>query len=58
MSIMSWLIVFTYGILNSGNIFNGILALIGMIFVHLATNVLDDFFDYQNVITIYSHNAF
>ena len=50
MTIMSWMVVFTYGVLNSGNILNGILSLIGISFVHLATNVLDDYFDYKALI--------
>ena len=50
MTIMSWLIVFTYGVLFSGNVLNGILAFFGIAFVHLATNVLDDYFDYKALI--------
>ena len=34
----------------SGNILNGILALIGVCFAHLVTNILDDYFDYKNLI--------
>ena len=47
MTIMSWLIVFVYSITNSGNIFYGILTLIGICFVHLGTNLADDFVDYK-----------
>lgn len=50
MTIMSWLVVFTYSALFSGNILNGILALIGICFAHLVTNILDDYFDYKHLI--------
>lgn len=50
MTIFSWLIVFVYSTLNSGNIFYGILAFIGLCFVHLGTNLIDDFFDYKFLI--------
>ena len=47
MTIMSWLIVFVYAALNSGNIKYGLIALAGICFVHLGTNLLDDYFDYK-----------
>ena len=50
MTILSWLVVFTFGVINSGNVWFGILALIGISFAHLATNVLDDYFDYKTLI--------
>ena len=50
MSIMSWLVIFVYAYLNSGNVFYGFLALIGICLVHLGTNVLDDFLDYKALI--------
>ena len=50
MTVMSWIVVFLWGIKNSGDIFNGILALVGIIFAHLATNLLDDYFDYKILI--------
>lgn len=50
MTIMSWLIVFTYSIINMGNIKYGLIALIGLCFVHLGTNLLDDYFDYKYLI--------
>lgn len=50
MTILSWLIVFTYSAINSGNISYGILCLFGICFVHLGTNILDDFFDYKSLI--------
>lgn len=50
MTIMSWLIIFTYSLLQAGELFYGILALIGVCLAHLATNVLDDYFDYKTLI--------
>ena len=50
MTIMSWLVVFTYGVISSGNIWYGILALVGVSFAHLGTNVLDDYIDYLHLI--------
>ena len=52
MSIMSWLVIFTYGCLNSGDIWYGILALIGICFAHLGTNVFDDYCDYKSLIKL------
>ncbi len=50
MTILSWLVVFTYSVINAGNVWYGILCLIGICFVHLGTNILDDFFDYKSLI--------
>lgn len=50
MTIMSWLVVFTYSALEAGNILYGILALVGICSAHLATNVFDDYFDYKALI--------
>ena len=50
MTIMSWLVVFTYAVLDSGNVSYGIFALIGICLAHLGTNVLDDYFDYKTLI--------
>ena len=50
MTIMSWLVVFTYAAINSGNIWYGILCLFAICFVHLGTNILDDYFDYKSLI--------
>lgn len=47
MTIMSWLAVFILGIKAGGDILNGILALIGISFAHLATNLFDDYIDYK-----------
>ena len=49
MTIMSWLVVFIYALKDGGNILNGILALIGIAFAHLATNLFDDYVDYRTL---------
>lgn len=46
MTIMSWVIIFTYSSLIAGHRLYGILALIAICFLHMATNILDDYFDY------------
>lgn len=50
MTILSWLVIFTYSALDSGNILYGILALFGVCFAHLGTNLIDDYFDYKHLI--------
>lgn len=50
MTIMSWLVVFVWAYICSGNILYGIAALIAISFVHLGTNILDDYFDYKSLI--------
>lgn len=47
MSFFSWLVVFTYAFFHGGNVFNGILALIGICCGQLATNLFDDYIDYK-----------
>ena len=49
MTLLSWLVVFLFALKDNGNIFCGILALIGISFAHLATNLLDDYFDYKKL---------
>lgn len=56
MTIFSWLIIFTYSAVNSGNIRYGFLSFIGIGFVHLATNLIDDFFDYKHLIKMVDFN--
>lgn len=48
-TILSWLVIFVYAIKDGGNIFNGLLALIGICLVHLATNLIDDYIDYKEL---------
>ncbi len=45
-SVMSWFVPFLYAALDGGNILYGIIALTGIIFLHLGTNIFDDAIDY------------
>lgn len=47
MTLLSWLVVFTFSF--SGNKLNGVLALVGIAFAHLATNLFDDYIDYKTL---------
>lgn len=47
MSFMSWLVVFCWAIKQGGNIWLGILALLGVMLAHLGVNLIDDYFDYK-----------
>ncbi len=49
-SFMSWLVPFIFGLTNGGNVYFGILALLGIISVHLGVNLLDDIYDYKREI--------
>lgn len=46
MSILSWFVIFVFALKQGGNILNGIIALIGIVSAHLATNLFDDYVDY------------
>ena len=50
MTILSWMVVFVYALVDSGSALNGIIALIGLCFAHLGTNLVDDYFDYKSLI--------
>lgn len=50
MSILSWLVIFVYALIDSGNIWYGILSLAGICLAHLGTNLIDDYFDYKSLI--------
>ncbi len=49
MTLLSWLIIFVYSLKLGGNVLNGVLALVGISFAHLATNLFDDYVDYKNL---------
>ena len=49
MSIFSWLVAFCYAATLGGNTKYGMLALLGICFAHLGTNVLDDYIDYFRI---------
>ncbi|MCQ2753920.1 MAG: prenyltransferase [bacterium] len=50
MTILSWLVIFVYSLLDAGNFWYGILCLIGLCLAHFGTNILDDYFDYKALI--------
>lgn len=50
MSIMAWVIAFSYAIFNGGNILYGILALLGVVCAHLGANLFDDIVDYKKYV--------
>ena len=50
MTIFSWLVVFVFGVIDSGNVLYGLIAFLGLCFAHLGTNLIDDFFDYKFLI--------
>lgn len=56
MTILSWLVIFVYSIKFNGNILNGFLALVGIAFCQLATNLFDDYADY-NILPANSQQA-
>lgn len=43
---MSWFVPFLYGLFNKGSFVYGIIALLGIIILHLASNLFDDTVDY------------
>lgn len=45
-SFLSWLFPFIFGFTDGGNIIFGLLAMIGVLSVHLGVNLLDDVYDY------------
>ncbi len=49
MTLLSWLVVFVYALKLGGNVLNGMFALVGISFAHLATNLFDDYVDYKNL---------
>lgn len=49
MTLLSWLVIFIFALRHGGNIFNGVVALIGISFAHLATNLFDDYVDYKKL---------
>ena len=49
-TIFSWLVIFVYSLINSGNLSYGLVAFVGLVFAHLGTNLLDDYFDYKYLI--------
>jgi 1,4-dihydroxy-2-naphthoate octaprenyltransferase len=52
---MSCLIPFTFGALSNGNIWFGILSILGVLAIHLGTNIFDDAIDYTKEIIDIKH---
>ena len=50
MTILSWLVIFVYALIDSGNVLYGLISLIGLCTAHFGTNLLDDYFDYKALI--------
>ena len=50
MTIMSWLVVFVFALIDSGNLWYGLIAFAGLCTAHLGTNIIDDYFDYKSLI--------
>ncbi len=46
-TILNWLVIFVYSIKHGGNIILGVICLFGIGLVHMATNLIDDYFDYR-----------
>ena len=46
-SFTSWAVAFLYSFLQQGNIIYGIVSLIGILILHMATNIFDDTIDYE-----------
>jgi len=49
MTIMSWLVIFSYSLTKGGNILYGLFALLGICLAHFATNVFDDYIDFKTL---------
>ena len=50
MTVMSWLVIFVFALIDSGNVWYGLIAFAGLCFAHLGTNIIDDYFDYKFLI--------
>ncbi len=46
-TVMSWAVIFAYGLKMGGNLWFGLLAGLGIELAHLATNLVDDYLDYK-----------
>lgn len=58
MSIMAWSIPFAYACFGNGNVLYGLLALVGVICLHLGANLFDDIIDYKKYIKIKNNDNF
>lgn len=47
MTVLSWLVVFSFALKQGGNVINGVIALVGIACAHMATNLFDDYVDFK-----------
>lgn len=45
-SLMSWLVPFLFALMSGGSLFSGLIALFGIIVLHMGVNIFDDAIDY------------
>lgn len=45
-SFMSWLVPFLYALFSEGSLFSGLVALFGILILHMGSNIFDDAIDY------------
>ena len=57
MSFFAWLVIFVYSFKNGGNFLYGIIALLGILSAHLATNLFDDYCDYKILLKYKDNNG-
>ena len=50
MTVFSCLVCFLCALAEQGNVLNGIVAFVGILFAHMATNLYDDYDDYKELI--------
>lgn len=48
-TLLSWLVIFVFSLKQGGNIIAGLISLVGISLVHLATNLIDDYIDYKDL---------
>lgn len=46
---LSWLVIFVFSLKKGGSILAGLISLVGISLVHLATNLIDDYIDYKDL---------
>lgn len=51
MTVFSCLVCFLFALSQGGNVFNGIIAFVGILFAHMAANLYDDYDDYKLLCT-------
>ena len=49
MTFLSWLVIFVFALKHGGSVLAGLISLVGISLVHLATNLIDDYIDYKDL---------